>query len=117
MSDYETHKGKLIPTELTKEEVVKDFLDNYSGDWKWVLKLREEDKLSDEDIDEMFYDIEKYSEINGKIYIIENERFRDDDLFQMKQNPDGSLEYLVRYYNGGCCFEEALEYAAENMKD
>jgi len=25
MSDYETHKGKLIPTELTKEEVVKDF--------------------------------------------------------------------------------------------
>jgi len=118
MSDYETHKGKLIPTELTKEEVVKDFLDNYSRDWKWVLDLKSKEHLTDNDINELFWDIEEYSEINGKIYIIEDEYFRDDDdLFIMKQNSDGTLEYLVRFYNGGCGFEEALEYAAEKMKN
>jgi len=35
----------------------------------------------------------------------------------MKQNSDGTLEYLVRYYNGGCGFEKALEYAEEKMKN
>jgi len=122
MSNYETHKGILRPTELVKEDLVKEYLKDYSGTFKWILndKKRVQDgkPLQEGTINEYFYDdIDDYTEINGKIYKIEDIRFDDDDLFEIKENPDGSLEYLVRFYNGGCGFEEALDYASKKIKE
>jgi hypothetical protein len=46
------------------------------------------------------------------VYEVHNNRFNDDsDLYVMEEKPNGELEYLVRFYNGGCGFTEALETA------
>jgi hypothetical protein len=120
MSDYEAHKGKLKPTELTKEDLVKEYLLSYSGTYKWVLndkkRVQDNKPLPNSTIDEYFYEIEDYAEINGKIYKIQDKIFDDsDDIFEMQENPDGTLEYMVKFYNGGCGFEEALKIASKKL--
>ena len=37
------------------------------------------------------------------------------DIFHSKQNGK-DIDFLLRYYNGGCGFEEALDKAIENME-
>jgi len=37
------------------------------------------------------------------------------DIFQSKQNGK-DIDFLLKYYNGGCGFEEALDKAIENME-
>jgi hypothetical protein len=116
MSDYESHKGILRPTELTTQDIVKEYLLNYDGSNKWILNDRKkvlEGETLDEDILEQYlYDIDGYVKVNNKIYEMEDKPFVDDaDIFEMSENPDGSLEYLVRFYNGGCGLFEALDTA------
>jgi hypothetical protein len=38
----------------------------------------------------------------------------DEDIFKSNENEDGTIEFEVKYYNGGCGFNEALEYALDN---
>jgi len=38
----------------------------------------------------------------------------DEDIFNSSENKDGTINFEVKYYNGGCGFNEALEYALEN---
>lgn len=38
------------------------------------------------------------------------------DLYTTRKNKDGTISYEVMYYNGGCCFEEAIVNALDNMK-
>ena len=40
----------------------------------------------------------------------------EDDIFEIKKNEDGSFDYILSYYNGGCSFNEALDYAFKNGK-
>jgi hypothetical protein len=58
---------------------------------------------------------EKYHEItiqNGSVYRVEKEDVDPDgDIFKSTINENGDIEFEVRYYNGGCGFEEALEEA------
>jgi translation initiation factor 2 beta subunit (eIF-2beta)/eIF-5 len=116
MSDYEAHKGTLKPTNLTKTEVVRNYLLNYNGFSKYTIDNKErliKGKFSESDINEYFYDLnDQYVCINDKVYEVHDESFDyDNDLYIMEEKPDGSLEYLVRFYNGGCGFGEALEEA------
>lgn len=37
-------------------------------------------------------------------------------LYTASKNTDGTISYEVMYYNGGCCFEEAISNALDNMK-
>ena len=55
--------------------------------------------------------------INGDdIYeIIEEEDLSTDDIFEATKNPDGTINFLVQYYNGGCGFNEAIETALQNL--
>ncbi len=46
----------------------------------------------------------------------EREVLQFNDLFEAKKNTDGTIDFLVQYYNGGYCFEEAVEEALDNMK-
>ena len=63
---------------------------------------------------------------NYQIYIIKNDVLYevskvalgpDGDIFNMYKNNDGTLSFEVRYYNGGCGFDEAIEEAFSNMKE
>ena len=115
MSDYESHKGTLYPTEHTKEELVYKYVET-SPDSSWEARYKNQD-LDENIINEIFWDIEEYTEINGKIYKIQDKEFDpDSDIFEMEKNEDGTLDYHVRFYNGGCGFEEALSTAAMDLK-
>ena len=116
MSDYEAHRGTLTKVQKTKEEVVQEFLDNYKGKNKEILKAKN-NLLSKDDLDELFQDYleDSYIELDSNIYKVKNIVI-DDEMLIMDKNPDGTLSYIVKFYNGGCGFNEALEAAYERIK-
>ena len=51
-------------------------------------------------------------EIDGQIYTVEKEYADPDvDIFKSTKNDDGTIDFEVKYYNGGCCFNEAIDAA------
>jgi hypothetical protein len=112
VSDYETRVGKVRKVEcLDTLEFIKD-------------KVKDMDIPEYYDTDEGIIDFfrdefyEKYRIIDGSIYeILEDKSLDDYDLFEARENSDGTIDYTLRYYNGGCGFDEALEMAIERMKD
>lgn len=63
---------------------------------------------------------ENYKKItiqNGVVYLIEKEEVDPDgDIFNASINDNGEIEFEVRYYNGGCGFDEAIEEAIKSIK-
>jgi hypothetical protein len=39
-----------------------------------------------------------------------------EDIFTAYKDSDGNINYELKYYNGGCCFSEAMEIALKNLK-
>lgn len=39
----------------------------------------------------------------------------DGDIYEANKNEDGTIDFLTRFYNGGCSFNEALDYAMEKL--
>lgn len=100
MSETEHIKGKLIPTDKT----VADFVGDVTLK-KWHSDIN--DYFRDE------YD-DKAIEIDGKVYVVESEHIEPwDDIFRSKKNVDGTIDFEVKYYNGGCGFDEAIREALE----
>jgi hypothetical protein len=120
MSDYEAHKGTLKPTNLTKTEVVRNYLLNYNGFSKYTIDNKKrliKGNLDKDIINEYFYELnDQYVCINNKVYEVHDENFDyDNDLYLMEEKPDGSLKYFVRFYNGGGNFGETLEEAYRRL--
>ena len=117
MSDYETHNGTLTEVQKTKEELVQEFLDNYKGSSSWLTEAKNA-PLNAENINEIFQsELEDYIELNSKMYRVQDITLDSDEGYIMNKNTDGTLSYLVTYYNGGCGFNEALEYAYEKCNE
>lgn len=55
-------------------------------------------------------DYRKYIVLNDKIYKIDDKEYEDDDIYEMYPNEDGSYSYVMRFYNGGTCLSECLEW-------
>lgn len=110
MSRTELHVGKVkeVNYGLTSlEETAKMIL--------WELG---------EDVDNIHNSIEylldehydKYVRVKDKLYkIIVDKEYQEDDLMQATKNSDGTIDYVVQFYNGGCGFNEALEEAINNL--
>jgi len=68
---------------------------------------------------EMLLD-ESYKEYvvhDGKLYSVNREDVDPDgDIFLSGEGENGDINFEVRYYNGGCSFDEAIEAALKNMK-
>jgi len=109
MSRTEIHKGKATPTGKTSVEFLREnthlvydtYLDNI------------EDEPDDVLYNGMKYGYDKYILINGMVWELENTELDDCDLSFAEKNPDGSFNYFVSFYNGGCGLNEAIEYAME----
>jgi hypothetical protein len=69
--------------------------------------------------EEYFVD-ENYQKItiqNGVVYRVEKEEVDpDSDIFKARINENNDIEFEVRYYNGGCGFDEAIEEAVKSIK-
>lgn len=104
MSDYETHYGKIkkVETDLSCEEFAKQEFIKLTG--KDIISIGYNTFI--EALRE--YDSE-YFFINSKIYKIENNNLDgDSDIFEYKELEDNSIEYTLRFYNGGTCLSEQI---------
>lgn len=102
MSDYKSHKGKLVPmvTDLSCEDFAKQIVG------------KELPKYYDNFIEVIQDDIEKYPYYfyNDKVYAIENKELDPDkDEFEFNQNQDETIKYSFRFYNGDTCLSEQIE--------
>jgi len=100
MSETEHWKGKLISTGKTISEFVStDEIPPYYKD--------------DEDYFEDQYYRTAYM-IGGIVYEIKMEEVNSDgDIANAACNSDGSIDFEVRFYNGGASFSEMIEQATD----
>ena len=134
MSDYEKHIGKLKKIDLSKydgstekffeeqyrklftknlgEEKIKDLYslsENYGGRgdrgiWEYLFL----DTCIDFDMEGKFY------VANGNVYETIEDR-EVDDLCFLKDNGDGTFDYVIEFYNGGGCLIDCIEYELEKL--
>jgi hypothetical protein len=98
MSETEHFKGKLTPTGKTIDEYMinTDIPAYYDNKNEYFY-----DELADSAIN-----------IDGQVYTVDRNEYEDsNDIFESTKNDDGTIEFQVKYYNGGVGFGEALELA------
>lgn len=90
MSETVHYKGKLTPTAKTLAEF-------------------------DPDADDIYDHYETAVEIDGLIYTVEKEYIETyEDMFTSSKNENGTIDFEIKYYNGGCGFGEAIDEALGN---
>ena len=105
MSNYELHQGKIkkVETELSCEEFAK----------QEFIKITGKDTIPkgyNNFIEALRDESEEFYFIKSKIYRIENNELDgDSDIFQYKELEDTSIEYTLRFYNGGTDLSEQIE--------
>lgn len=116
MSEQVCKTGKLKLVERYEEELwqqCKRILEkeyNMEFDDTYVP----EDYINDF-IDETYLD---YVLLDDNIYkIVELNDLEYDNIYDLHNNKDGTMNFILRYYEGGESFEEAIEEAYERMKD
>ena len=115
MSRTELHIGKLRKIELKLDQSLEDF---------YKEKLKEigitELRKYDNDWEDAFKD-----EFNEKYFIVNNiiweafeheEKDDSDDIYELKSNEDGTLSFIMKFYNGGTCLSECIEEELEKLK-
>ena len=59
----------------------------------------------------------KYVVVGEQIFQVDqNQIDAEDDIFEAYQNQDGTINFTVKYYDGGSSFNEAIEESLANMK-
>lgn len=115
MSEQETLKGKIkrifIGTEDEMEEFARELCLGNNYEYPAFFYKNAIECLKDEGYRD-------YIITGTEIYeVIETEDFSYDDIFEASKNPDGTISFVLSYYNGGCSFSEAIQEALENMKE
>ena len=110
MSETKHVKGILNPvnTEIDQNELAKSIISesypellDYSSDTYSYLEV-----LNDEQ--------SHYLVLNDTIYKDSyKELDPDDDIYKAEVKPDGSIEYEVKWHNGGACKMEVIDKAVE----
>lgn len=110
MSETVHYKGVLSPVVKLKgeslEEQCKRLLNNkelpsYCESYQEMLT------------DEFYQEYVIYDDI---VYQVEKQEMDDDDdIFITTKGKKGTFNFEVRYYNGGCGFDEAIEEAMKNL--
>lgn len=114
MSETVHYNGKLVKIDRLPDETLDSLCERICKENKetelskynhnWVEQLR--DKFYDDYViakDTLF----KIVDVKGLDF--------DYDVFNASINPDGTINFDVMYYNGGCCLTEALEEALKNI--
>lgn len=118
MSDYVNYRGKLKLIRKEDNETYDDFckrlaltcpgcdenLPSYYDTWEEYLVYE-------------FYDY--YVVVGENVYKIMSKEQIDynESTFDLTKLQDEEYKYNVRYYNGGCCFSEAIQYAFKENEE
>lgn len=110
MSETETNTGKLKPIQLIGNQTNEDFA-------RLFLEGKKED-YNETYLDQLLEDgYREWVLYNGVLYQVDNERDAEEgDIFSATLNQDGTINFVLRYYNGSCSFNEAIEEALKRMK-
>lgn len=106
----ETHYGKLRKVQFSEGQTLEDWckskceehgcteLDSFNSTWHEQLIY----ELSDP---------EKYFFADGEVWeAFEHKEIKDDgDIYFLQPNPDGTITFVYRFYNGGTCLSECIE--------
>lgn len=112
MSETVYYTGKLTPVKTKTGETLEDTAKRIIDENNY--KIESYYKTAHECFDDVYY--REYITVNNKIYSVQNEDVDDnDDIFKATINEDGSINYVVKYYNGGCSFNEAIEEAMKPL--
>jgi len=110
MSETVQYRGTLTVVERLPNETI-------GGQCKRMLGERElgewNGSYQEQLIDENY---ERYIIHEGTLYSVEKKEVGEDDTFIITDGKDGKLNFEVRYYNGSCSFNEAIEYAFNNKE-
>ena len=88
---------RLLEKEMSREVFLPDYYDSYA------------EMLVNE-----FY--EEYYVYNGILYLMYREFIDSDgDIFNANEEENDNINFEVRYWNGGCGFNEAIERAIKNI--
>lgn len=113
MSETVWYRGKLteiIPTEETVEQMAEKLFKERYGKDKPSYHETYTEALADE-----FY--EEYYSYEGKLYSLTKESVEyDEDIIRAKRNEDGTIDYELKYYNGGAGFSECMDEALGEIK-
>lgn len=113
MSETVYYKGILKPVDFLIGETLEERCKRIIGDVELedYYDSYQEKLMNDYD----YY--QKYIIHNDILYFVEKKNVDpDEDIFKANRNVDGTVDFEVKYYNGGCSFDEAIEEAFENMK-
>lgn len=112
---YKTGKIKLV--EKDGEELwqqCKRILEEEYGRKYTESLYSPEDYISDF-MEEIYYD---YVLLDDRIYeVVEINDLEDCNIYELHDNKDGTMNFVLSYYNGGESFDEAIEEAYERMKN
>jgi len=109
MSETVHYKGTLTEVYRLENETLEE-------QCKRVLWVEEFNDDYYDSFQEMLLDqsYERYIVHNDILYSVTRQELNtEDSLFNMSKNEDGDFDFEVRYYNGGCGFDEAIERAFE----
>lgn len=118
MSQQETVTGKLKLIPKLPNETLEDQCKRICNDKGYFLEepydLENYSYL--EYLQDEFYG--KYVDYKGDLYeVIQKKDLDDLSIFNISKNQDGTFDFTLSYYNGGCCFSEAIGYAFEDMEE
>lgn len=114
MSETVHYKGiltEVLPNEGEDiQDIAKRILDHHNEEVEDYYK----DAL--ECLMDRFY--QGYVVIDDKIYeVLKKDIDPDKDLFNAFMHSDGTIEFEVKYYDGGCGFDEAIDHAVDNIEE
>jgi len=115
MSETVTFKGTIkkleIPDHLSLTDKIEYFNENISRLNRFNYYY-ESSELTLEDCfrDHYWNQPEKYIIISDDIYeVLSIKNIAYEPIFEGSRNHDNSIDFLVRYYNGGTDFEEVIQ--------
>lgn len=115
MSETETHTGSLKPFPRNENESDEAYIGRY-----FAYKGATLDPNCTDVIDNFMEDFEyndKAFWVDGEIYdVLRHKEHEYDDICEAHYNADGTIDFVAKFYNGGCCLSEAINSAIENLK-
>jgi len=121
MSEVVRYKGKIKKIDIVPREVEAYLYNSLSNkSKKKYTELIKTNFMFDNNYEfiSWFDELEdRFVIVKGFLYeIISKKNLSDDhDIFDAVENNDGTIDYHVMYYNGGCCFDEAIDLAIKDM--
>jgi len=115
MSYYEHYRGTLTKVERLENESLEDQCKRLLEEkmLQEVILPEYYDSYAEMLIDEFY---KEYYTYNGILYSMYRESIDSDgDIFNANEGENGTINFEVRYYNGGCGFNEAIEEAIKNI--